>query len=101
MLAFARVDVERHNWLRPALDEAHLHHAVVFATTVAASHALDLCENLPLDLYPDQDVLLAIDRGDESLRCVHDAYPDRALYRGSVGPPVRIDLVQPPAVVSR
>jgi hypothetical protein len=96
MYPYARLDVERHNWLRPTLDEAKLHHAVVFATTVAASHALDLCENLPLDLYPDQDVLLAIDRGDESLRCVHAAYPDRALYRGSVGPPVRIDPVSPP-----
>jgi hypothetical protein len=98
MYRYTRLDVERHNWLRPTLDASGLHHAVVFATTVAASHALDLCENLPLDLYPDQDVLLAIDRGDESLRCVHEAYPDRALYRASIGPPVRIEPAWAPTL---
>jgi hypothetical protein len=83
-------DVKRRNWLHPAIDEAHLHRAVVFAGHGPSSDVHDLAENLPLDLYPDQNVVLALDLGEDAARCVRDSYPDRSLYRAVLGPPVRI-----------
>jgi hypothetical protein len=51
---------------------------------------MDLTENLPLDLYPNQDVLIAIERGPELVRCVQEHYPNRRFYRALPGPPVQI-----------
>ena len=51
---------------------------------------LDLTENLPLDLYPNQDVLIAIDRGPEETRCAQEKYRGRKFYRAVATDPVRI-----------
>jgi hypothetical protein len=68
------------------IDEAHLHNAIVLATVGAGGvDPLDLTQNLPLDMYPNQDVIIAIARTPSLERCVRDTYPNRALYRASGG----------------
>jgi len=49
---------------------------------------LDLTENLPLDLYPNQDVLIAIERKPEFTQCVRRNFPDRAIYKAYGNPVV-------------
>ena len=51
---------------------------------------MDLTENLPLDLYPNQDAIIAIDRGPEETRCLHEKFRDRVFYRTIPGDPVRL-----------
>jgi hypothetical protein len=51
---------------------------------------MDLTENLPLELYPDQDLLIAVDRGPEAVKCVRESYPQRTFYRALPEFPVRI-----------
>jgi hypothetical protein len=86
-------DQRQHNQLHEALAHATLHQAVVFGGKgLNDTDPMDLTENLPLDLYPNQDVLIAIDRP-EDRECVRASYPDRLLYRavpGSTGELVRI-----------
>jgi hypothetical protein len=84
-------DVQNHNRLHEALKPLHLQNAVVLAGGgLTNTDAMDLPENLPLDLYKDQSVLIAIDRGPEADRCVRDLYPNRSFYRAVPGSPVRI-----------
>ena len=45
----------------------------------------DLTENLPFDLYPDPDVIFAIDNGEESRQCVRQKFPGRAQYHQRPG----------------
>ncbi|HSQ67053.1 MAG TPA: hypothetical protein VLM85_27735 [Polyangiaceae bacterium] len=72
------------NRLNRAIQAADIHHAVVLAAPgTAGVDALDLTQNLPLDLYPNQDVIVAITRTPALERCVRDHYPDRAMYRAS------------------
>ena len=51
---------------------------------------MDLTENLPLDLYPDQDVLIAIDRGPEEERCVGSCTAGARSTTPSPTEPVRL-----------
>jgi hypothetical protein len=84
-------DVQAHNRLHEALARADLHNAVVFAGSgLNNTDPMDLTENLPLDLYPNQDVLVALERGPEVVRCVKDLYPRRRFYRAVPAPTVQI-----------
>jgi hypothetical protein len=85
-------DVRSHNVLHDAIDEMQPHHAVVFGGNgLNHTDPMDLTENLPLDLYPNQDVLIAIDRGPDEVRCVQGQYPGWNFYRAIPGKPVKIE----------
>ncbi len=84
-------DLRNHNRLHEALSHVELHNAIVFGGAgLTETDPMDLTENMPLDLYPDQDVLIAIDRGPELVRCVREHFPARSFYRALPGNPVRI-----------
>ncbi len=84
-------DVMSHNRLHEALSHMDLHNAIVLASgPLTNTDPMDLTENLPLELYPKQDVLIAIDRSPELARCVRDRFPDRRLYRARATPNVEI-----------
>jgi hypothetical protein len=87
---YTRDDVLRRNWARIAIADSHVHHAVVFGESVPQIDVHDLAVNLPLSLYPDQDVVLAMDADEDSVSCVRQSYPDRALYRVVRGEPPRV-----------
>jgi hypothetical protein len=81
--------VHQHDSLNERIREMHIHHAVVMAQVGATGFdPLDLTENLPLDLYPHQDVLIAIERKPEYTQCVRTNFPDRAVYRATGNPVV-------------
>jgi hypothetical protein len=84
-------DVRAHNRLQDAIAKSKLHGAVVFAEDgISSVDSRDLTEDLPLELYPDQDVIIAIDRRPESLACVRELYPGRPYYRATPGDPVKL-----------
>ena len=88
---FTYADVHTHNRLHEAIDAASLHNAIVLGGLgLNTTDPLDLTENLPLDLYPNQDVLIAIDRGADETRCVLEKYRGRTFYRAIPSDPVRI-----------
>jgi hypothetical protein len=83
----------KHSALNRAIDDAHLKNAIVltaYGTTEFSD--LDLTTNYPIDLYPNQDVIIAIDRQEpqEAVQCLRAAFPDRRLYRASGRDDVRI-----------
>ena len=86
-------DVQTHNRLHEALAaRPDIHDAIVFAGAgLNNTDPMDLTENLPLDLYPNQDVLIALDRTPGLVRCVQRDYPTRRYYRAVAGTPVRIE----------
>ena len=70
--------VQRHDGLNRKIRELHLTHALVLAEPgTTGFDALDLTENLPIALYPNQDVLIAIDRSRATRLCLRQAFPDR------------------------
>jgi hypothetical protein len=76
----------RHSALQRAVEDAGLKNAVVVATPGTTGFSdVDLTTNLPLDLYPDQEVILAIDRHtpEEAATCLRAAFPGRRLYSAS------------------
>lgn len=82
-------DVRAHNQLSDALARNPIHHAIVLgAEGVSNSDRRDLTENLPLDLYPDQDVLIA--KEPAPVECIREHFPERTLYRATPGNPVSI-----------
>jgi hypothetical protein len=78
---------KRHSALQRAVEDTHLTNAVVIATRgTTAFQEIDLTTNLPVDLYPDQDVVVAIDRGtmmSEALQCLRYEFPQRRVYIAS------------------
>lgn len=81
--------VHQHDSLNQRIRDMDIHHAVVIAIPGATGFdSRDLTENLPLDLYPNQDVLIAIARSPESTRCVRATFPDRAIYSAAGNPVV-------------
>jgi hypothetical protein len=81
-------DVHEHNRLHDGIDRAGLDNAVVLAGPgLNNTDPMDLTENLPLELYEHQPVLIAIDRGPESVRCVREHSQGRTLYRAIPGDP--------------
>ena len=84
-------DVQAHNRLHAAIQAARVHDAVVFAGAgFNTTNPKDLTENLPLDLYPNQDVLIALDTTPELTECVRRQFPRRRFYRAVPGPTVSI-----------
>ena len=85
-------DVHEHNRLHDAIDTLAPKHAVIIAGAFGlnTTDPMDLTENLPLDLYPDQDAIIAIDRGPDETRCVQDKFRGRTFYRAIPGDPVRL-----------
>ncbi len=81
---YERTAVADENRLERAIRGGDVHHALVLAAPgTGGVDPLDLTQNLPLSLYPHQDVIVAIPRTPELERCVRAAYPDRAVYRAS------------------
>jgi hypothetical protein len=83
----------KHSALNRAIDAAGLKNAVVltaYGTTEFSD--LDLTTNYPIDLYPDQDVIIALDRQQpkEATECLRSAFPTRRLYHASGREEVRI-----------
>jgi len=75
-----------HSAIQRAVEHAELTHAIVIAADGTTSFAPeDLPTNLPLDLYPDQDVIIAIDhdRPSEARACLRGAFPDRRIFIAS------------------
>jgi hypothetical protein len=83
--------VRRHAGLQTAIDAMHLRNAVVMAAPgTTGFDPFDLTTNLPIDLYPDQDVIIAIDRSPDAVACMRAAYPSRRFYRAAGVDDVRI-----------
>jgi hypothetical protein len=83
----------RHSALNRAIESAHLRNAIVVAATGTTGFSdQDLTTNLPLDLYPDQEVLIAIDKSSphEAVACLRSAFPERRIYFASGIDPVAI-----------
>jgi hypothetical protein len=73
----------KHSALDRAIEDAHLKNAIVIGLHgVTGFSDMDVTRNLPLDLYPDQDVIVAIDRDSEhdAAACLRDAFPTRRLF---------------------
>jgi hypothetical protein len=88
---YAHADVEARNRVQRALDAAPLHDAIVVAEqNVSPTSPLDITENLPIDLYPDADVLIANNHDPGTAECLREHFPHRRLYRAYAGDPVRI-----------
>ncbi len=88
---YTYADVHGHNRLHDAIATTQPHNAVVFGLNgLNTTDPMDLTENLPLDLYPNQDVLIAIDRSPEEERCVRQLYRGRTFYQAIPGDPARI-----------
>jgi len=84
----------RHASLTRAVEEAHLQNAVVLAEKHTTGFAdLDLTTNLPVDLYPDQPVIYAIEKGHkaEALACLRSEFPTRSVWLASGIDPVVLD----------
>ena len=76
----------QHAALRRAVDDAHLDNVIVLAAErTGGLFEMDIPMNLPVDLYPDQPVLLASERGEPeaALECLQSAYPGRRIVRAS------------------
>jgi hypothetical protein len=75
-----RTDVREHNRLQIALAKANLHHTVVLAHDgVSSVDSMDLTEDYPVDLYPNQDVLIARADSVASEKCVREHFKDRTI----------------------
>jgi hypothetical protein len=80
-----------HNELQ-AIERAAPSHAVVFGGQgLNETDPMDLPQNLPLDLYPEQDVLIAVAENPLARTCVRNMYPTRRFYVALPGRPVRLE----------
>jgi hypothetical protein len=80
------------NALNTEIRREHLHHAIVLVPGGVGwmNDGLDLTMNLPVSLYPDQDVLIAMDKTPALTECLRTHYPDRAFYSALPGTPPKI-----------
>jgi hypothetical protein len=77
---------KKHSAINQAIEAANLKNAIVIAAYGTTSFSdLDLTTNYPVDLYPDQDAIIAIDRSQptEAFECLRSAFPGRRIYRAS------------------
>jgi len=77
-------DVWAHNHFRLALDSWKLDNALLWvgdATRLTTNDPMDLTENWPIELYPHQRALVALDRLPGLIECARDAFPTRKFYR--------------------
>jgi hypothetical protein len=77
--------------LRRDIRRYELHNAVVLLPTGVGwmNEGLDMTTNLPLKLYPDQDVIVAMDRNQALTQCVKNNYRGRVFYTALPGDPVK------------
>lgn len=83
----------KHAAVNRAIDAAGVRNAVVIvAYGTTEFDSLDLTTNYPVDLYPDQDVIIAIDQNQpkEAYECLRSAFPTRRFYRASGREEVRL-----------
>ncbi|MDP9001234.1 MAG: hypothetical protein M3O46_14125 [Myxococcota bacterium] len=81
----------RHAGLATAIADAHLNNAIVLAKPgTTGFDPLDLTTNLPIDLYPKQDVIIAIERSSDAAVCLRGAFPERKLFTASGTDPVQL-----------
>ncbi len=74
----------RHAGVNIAVDGMHLRNALVLVQPgTTGSDTGDLTTNLPIDLYPQQDVIIAVDKAPEAASCLRAAFPTRRFYRAS------------------
>jgi hypothetical protein len=74
-------DVMSRNTVYEAARADHLKNAIVWIEPhTTQSDLLDLTQNYPLEMYPDQSILYVSDRGPELKKCVRDLYPTRREY---------------------
>ena len=91
MYPYAHQSVTGHERLHQAILDAHLTNAVVFGGPgLNNTDPRDLTENLPLDLYPNQDAIVANDFTPHLGQCVRQRYPNRAFYKAIPGNPIRM-----------
>jgi hypothetical protein len=84
--------VRKLNALNAAIRREGIHHAVVLVPSGAGwkNEGLDLTMNLPLSLYPDQDVLIALDKTPSVTQCVRDEHPGWTFYTALPGDPIQL-----------
>jgi len=70
-------DVSKHSMLHRALEKQGLKNSIVIAHPGFPPSGGDLPENLPLDLYPDQDYLIAVQRQSNIEPCIREHFPTR------------------------
>jgi hypothetical protein len=81
----------RHARVATTIADMRLKNAIVLVKPgTSGVEPLDLTTNLPIDLYPNQDVIVAIERSPETVTCMRQAFPGRQVYRASGGEDVRI-----------
>ncbi len=81
----------RHGGLVKAIEEMHLKDAIVLARPgTTGFDVLDITTNLPTDLYPHQDAIIAVDKSPEAAACLRRAFPGRKLFTAAGADPVRI-----------
>jgi hypothetical protein len=81
----------RHGGLTTAIAQMQLKNAVVLAKPgTTGFDVLDITTNLPVDLYPHQDAIIAVDKAADTLACMKRAFPDRKFFSASGADPVRI-----------
>jgi hypothetical protein len=81
----------QHAALNSAIEEMNLKQALVLAEPgTTGFDELDLTTNLPIDLYPHQDAIIAIEKSPDAAACLRAAFPGRRMYRASGINPVRI-----------
>jgi hypothetical protein len=87
----ASEQARRHSGLRAAIDAMHLENAVVLARPgTTGFDALDIIKNLPVDSYPDQDAIIALDKDAGALQCLKREFPSRVFYSAQGVEPVHI-----------
>jgi hypothetical protein len=83
----------QHSGVNRAIEDEHVTHAVVLAEDGTTGFSdLDLTTNLPVDLYPDQDVIIAVDRREpaQAFACLSAMFPGRRFYKASGSPQVNL-----------
>jgi hypothetical protein len=81
----------RHGGLSTAIAQMKLENAIVIAKPgTTGFDALDVTTNLPVDLYPHEDVIIAVEKSADTSACLRRAFPGRKLFSASGADPVRI-----------
>ena len=84
-------DVHMRNVVFDTAEQMGLRNAVVVVNKGSTvSDPLDLTQNLPLDLYPDQRIIYATERSPEQNACLRQRFPNRTFYRAAGRPEVTI-----------
>jgi hypothetical protein len=88
-----RSSVAELNAVNIAIKRERIHHAVVLLPGGVGwmNDGLDLTMNLPIALYPNQDVIIAMDKTPGLTECVRQHSADRTIYRAFPGTPVRFE----------